>query len=169
MQILSYFQELDQNVIPGKSWKGNVMNEESKKDLNLRKKVKPKDSPFKKDGKRKGLKESGEKLRKIAEKVKTFDGHVERENRGLKTRHIVEQFERLARGLTDGTIETASPTSQVSTVEIKTNLFLPQIKTDSSYQANGIAGMNVMDSGPDEPSARIGSIGPVGENCNQPE
>ena len=85
---------------------------------------------------------------------------MERENRGLKTGRIVEQFERLARGLTDGIIEMASPTSQVSTVEIKTNLFLPQNKTDSSYQANGIAGMNAMDSGPDEP---------VGENCNQPE
>ena len=94
---------------------------------------------------------------------------MERENRGLKTGRIVEQFERLARGLTDGIIEMASPTSQVSTVEIKTNPFLPQNKTDCLCQANGIVGRNVLDLGPDEPSARIGSIGPVGENCNQPE
>ena len=67
----------DQNLrckkTPRKYWMGNEMNQESKKDTNLRKKVNSKDSPFKKDVKRKGVKESGEK-------VKTFGGNMEREN-----------------------------------------------------------------------------------------
>ena len=103
--------------------------------------------------KRKVVKENGAKLSKMVEQVKTFGGHVEREKRRLnsnsnrkKTGLIVEQFERLARGLTDGLIEMASPTLQVSTVKIKTNPFLPQNKTDCLYQANGIEVTNAMDS-----------------------